>query len=119
MLATPPSWLLALDRWLCVPAFQRVCSGSQVNMPKKPPRDKRGKAPMRTRAGLKSKGAHPVHSVKDLLARPAFALTRVSDQSGRQQFWDGWLRQRLGIELHAKISGISEQEGKLTVFAES
>jgi hypothetical protein len=26
MLATPLSWLLALDRWLCVPAFRRVCS---------------------------------------------------------------------------------------------
>jgi hypothetical protein len=28
MLATPLSWLLALDRWLCVPAFRRVCSSS-------------------------------------------------------------------------------------------
>src|SRR5215472_9882796 len=25
LLATPLSWLLALDRWLCVPAFRRVC----------------------------------------------------------------------------------------------
>jgi hypothetical protein len=74
---------------------------------------------MRTRAGLKSKGAHPVHSVKDLLKRPAFALTRVFDQAGRQQFWDGWLMARLGAELHGKISGITEQEGKLTIFAES
>jgi hypothetical protein len=74
---------------------------------------------MRTRAGLKSKSAHPVHSVKDLLGRSGFALTRVSDQAGRQQFWDGWLRERLGAELHGKISGISEQEGKLTIFAES
>jgi hypothetical protein len=26
LLVTPLSWLLALDRWLCVPAFRRVCS---------------------------------------------------------------------------------------------
>jgi hypothetical protein len=26
LLATPLSWLLALDRWLCVAAFRRVCS---------------------------------------------------------------------------------------------
>jgi Dna[CI] antecedent, DciA len=88
-------------------------------MPKKPPRDKRGKPPMRSRAGLKSKTAHPVHSVKDLLGRAGFTLARVSDQASRQQFWDQWLKSRLGVELHARISGISEQEGKLTVFAES
>jgi len=30
LLATPLSWLLALDRWLCVPAFRRVCLRSLV-----------------------------------------------------------------------------------------
>ena len=74
---------------------------------------------MRTRAGVKSKATHPVHSVKDLLARPAFTLNRVSQQAGRQQFWDGWLRSRLGPELHGRVSGISEQQGKLVIFAES
>jgi hypothetical protein len=74
---------------------------------------------MRTRARLKSKTAYPVHSVKDLLGRSGFALTRVSDQAGRQQFWDGWLMAHLCGELHGRISGISEQEGKLTIFAES
>ncbi len=88
-------------------------------MPKKPPRDKRGKPPMRTRAGLKSKAGHPVHSVKDLLKSPGFTLTRVSDQASRQQFWDHWLQHQLGGELYGRISGISEQEGKLTIFAES
>ena len=87
MLATPPSWLLALDRWLCVPAFQRVCSGSQGNMPKKIPRDKRGKAPVRTRAGVKSKPTHPVHSVKDLLQlhlrpHPGLASRPAASSSG-------------------------------------
>ncbi len=74
---------------------------------------------MRTRAGLKSKAAHPVHSVKELLGRPASTLARVSEQAGRQQFWDAWLKSRLGPELHGRISGISEQEGQLVIFAES
>jgi hypothetical protein len=74
---------------------------------------------MRTRAGLKSKTGHPVHSVKDLLGSSAFSLTRVSAQASRQQFWDRWLLDHLGAQLHGRISGISEQEGKLTVFAES
>ncbi len=74
---------------------------------------------MRSRAGLKSNAGHPVHSVKDLLKGPAFTLNRVSEQAGRQQFWDRWLLAQLGAELHGRISGISEQEGKLTVFAES
>ncbi len=74
---------------------------------------------MRTRAGVKSKTGHPVHSVKDLLKSPAFALNRVADQVSRQQFWDRWLQDQLGAALHGRISGISEQEGKLTIFAES
>ena len=74
---------------------------------------------MRTRAGLKSKPNHPLRSVKELLGRPAFALTRVSQQAGRQRFWSQWLEEHLGAQLHGKISGISEQEGTLTIFAES
>ena len=74
---------------------------------------------MRTRAGVKSKAGHPVHSVKDLLGRSAFTLTRVSAQAGRQQFWDHWLKARLAAELHGRISGISEQDRKLVIFAES
>ncbi len=74
---------------------------------------------MRTRAGLKSNPAPRVHSVKDLLRSSGFALNRVSDQAQRQQFWDQWLRDHLEYALHRRISGISEQDGKLTVFAES
>jgi hypothetical protein len=74
---------------------------------------------MWTRAGVKSKPGHPVHSVKELLGRPAFTLTRVSAQAGRQQFWSLWLKDHLDAQLHGKISGISEQEGKLVIFAES
>ena len=74
---------------------------------------------MRTRAGLKSRTGHPVHSVKDLLKSPAFTLNRVSEQASRQQFWERWLQDQLGAELHGRISGIAEQEGKLTIFAES
>jgi hypothetical protein len=57
--------------------------------------------------------------VADLLQRRGFTLERVSDQSGRQRFWDSWLRERLDPELHGRISGIAEQEGRLTIFAES
>ena len=68
---------------------------------------------------LSQRAAHPVHSVKDLLQRPAFALTRVSQQASRQQFWDQWLQEHLGAQLHARISGITEQQGQLVIFAES
>ena len=59
------------------------------------------------------------YAVRTLLKSPGFTLTRVSDQASRQQFWDRWLLDRLGAALHGRISGISEQEGKLTIFAES
>jgi hypothetical protein len=74
---------------------------------------------MRSRAGLKSKTGQAVHSVKDLLKSRTFTLSRVSAQASRQQFWDHWLQDQLGAQLHGRISGISEQEGKLTIFAES
>jgi hypothetical protein len=74
---------------------------------------------MRTRAGLKSKSAHPVHSAKDLLKHRGHILDRVSQQAGRQRFWEAWLRQHLEAGLYEKISGIAEQDGRLTVFAES
>ncbi len=74
---------------------------------------------MRTRAGLKSKSAHPVHSARDLLRQRGHILEQVSQQARRQQFWEAWLRAHLEAGLYAKISGIAEQDGRLTVFAES
>ena len=85
-------------------------------MPKKMSRNKRGKAPMRSRTGLVSA---PVHSVKDLLARRALGLSRVTKQVARQNFWSCWLGSRLPPEICPHLSGISERDGTLTVFAES
>ena len=85
-------------------------------MPKKMSRNKRGKAPMRSRTGLVST---PVHSVKELLARRAPGLSRVTTQVARQNFWSCWLGTRLPPEICPHLSGISEREGTLTIFAES
>jgi hypothetical protein len=85
-------------------------------MPKKMSRNKRGKAPMRSRTGLVSA---PVHSVKDLLARRTSRLSRVTTQAARQNFWSCWLGARLPPEICPHLSGISERDGTLTVFAES
>ena len=61
----------------------------------------------------------PTHSVKDLLARVVPGLTRVTEQVNRQNYWLEWLSQHLPAEIHARISGVSEQRGILVVFAES
>jgi hypothetical protein len=59
------------------------------------------------------------HSVKDLLARVVPTLTRVTEAVSRENYWSTWLSQRLPAEIHARISGVSEQRGILVVFAES
>jgi hypothetical protein len=63
--------------------------------------------------------APPTHSVKDLLARVVPGLTRVTEQVSRQNYWLEWLSQHLPAEIHARVSGVSEQRGILVVFAES
>src|SRR5262245_11862040 len=88
-------------------------------MPKKRGRDKRGKPPMRTHAEPKSRSAPVLHSVKELLARTSPALTRLTDETRRVSFWRAWLSQHLTAELGEKISGITERDGTLVVFAES
>ena len=85
-------------------------------MPKKMHLDKRGKHPMRSRTGPISSR---VHSVKDLLARRAPSLMRVTAQSARQDFWSCWLSDHLPAELRARVSGITERTGNLVIFAES
>jgi hypothetical protein len=85
-------------------------------MPKKNRRDKRGSSPMRTGAVVSSRRPD---SVKDLLARRAPALTRVTDQAARANFWNEWLSQRLPAEVRPRISGVVEREGVLVIFAES
>ncbi len=59
------------------------------------------------------------HSVKDLLARSAPVLSQAADQRSRQAFWRPWLQARLPPELPPKISGITERNGTLVVFADS
>jgi hypothetical protein len=59
------------------------------------------------------------HSVKELLGRAAPALTRVTDQAARANFWQRWLSTRLPAEIRARLSGVIERDGTLVVFAES
>jgi hypothetical protein len=59
------------------------------------------------------------HSVKELLARVVPTLTRVTEAVNRENYWSTWLSQHLPEEIHARISGVSEQRGTLTVFAAS
>ena len=59
------------------------------------------------------------HSVKDLLGRAVPVLSQAADQSARQAFWRPWLEARLPPELPPKITGITERDGTLVVFADS
>jgi hypothetical protein len=81
--------------------------------------------PLRTRAHSASQPRHsgsssqPAHSVKDLLARAVPVLSQAADQSARQAFWRPWLASRLPSPLPDKITGITERDGSLVVFAAS
>ena len=85
-------------------------------MPKKRIRDKRGKPPMSSRTSLVSR---KVDSVKELLARRLPGLSRVTNQAARQNFWEKWLSERLPSELRPRISGITERDATLVIFAET
>lgn len=85
-------------------------------MPKKMTRNKRGNTPMRSRTGPNSRQAH---SVKDLLTRRAPGLMQFTAQSTRHNFWRCWLSERLPPEIRPRLSGVSEQAGKLVIFAET
>jgi Dna[CI] antecedent, DciA len=84
-----------------------------------------GSRPLRTRAHSASQPRHsgslsqPAHSVKDLLARAVPVLSQAADQSARQAFWRPWLESRLPPELPRRITGITERNGHLVVFADS
>ena len=71
---------------------------------------------MRSRTGLTSA---PVHSVKELLARRAPALTRVTAQASRQNFWNQWLSTHLPPEMRPRVTGVTERESTLVIFAET
>jgi hypothetical protein len=71
---------------------------------------------MRSRTGLTSVSAH---SVKELLARRVPTLTRVTAQASRQNFWNCWLSTHLPPEIRTRISGVTERDGRLVIFAET
>ena len=85
-------------------------------MPKNKSRDKRGRPLVRSAAGLRPARAY---SVKELLARTAPGLTRVTDQAARQSFWAGWLCRHLPTDLGARVSSVVERDGTLVIFAAS
>lgn len=80
---------------------------------------------LRTRAHSAGQPRHSgsssqaAHSVKDLLARAVPVLSQAADQSARQAFWRPWLQSRLPAELPPRITGITERDGNLVVFADS
>ena len=59
------------------------------------------------------------HSVKDLLGRAVPVLSQAADQTARQAFWRPWLEARLPPGLPPRITGITERDGSLVVFADS
>ena len=79
----------------------------------------------RTRAQSGSRPRHsgpksqPTHSVKDLLARAVPVLSRAAGQTVRQAFWRPWLESHLPPGLPPRITGITERDGTLVVFADS
>ena len=46
-------------------------------------------------------------------------MKQITEQATRQDYWNGWLAQHLPEEISTKVTGVSEREGTLTVFAES
>jgi len=90
---------------------------SNFNMPNRLTRNKR--TSRRARATDHSNSLPRPDSVKDLLASRMPALTRVSDQSARQQFWGRILAAELGAPLAAHICAVVEREHTLVVFAQS
>jgi len=72
-----------------------------------------------SRPGYPGSKPQPAHSVKDLLARAVPALSQAADQCAAQAFWRPWLQSRLPPELPPRITGITERDGNLVVFADS
>jgi hypothetical protein len=66
-------------------------------------------------------GSQPqrAYSVKDLLGRAVPILSQAADQTARQAFWRPWLEAHLPPDLPARITGVTERDGSLVVFADS
>ena len=85
-------------------------------MPKKIRRYKRGSSAVSS--GAVGNSRRP-DSVKDLLARRAPNLMRVTTLTRRANFWHDWLSKRLPPETGVRVSGVVEREDTLVIFAES
>jgi hypothetical protein len=46
-------------------------------------------------------------------------LTHITQQAARQNFWSEWLSTHLPAEISPRISGVTEREGTLVIFAEN
>jgi hypothetical protein len=86
-----------------------------LNMPNGKALDKRNTS----RIGLSARLQRPTkpQSATQLLQRAT--LARVMHQAARQAFWRDWLAQRLPTELASRVSGVTERDACLVVFAES
>ena len=85
-------------------------------MPKKMSRNKRKNSALRAGVILRTT---PGHSVKELLAQKMPLLKRVTARAARERFWQDWLCGHIPEPLRARICGIVESDGVLTIFAES
>jgi hypothetical protein len=103
---------------------------SNQNMPNKSRPHKHGvpktaSRSLRTRAHSASQPRHSgskpqaAYSVKDLLARAVPVLSKAAAQTARQAFWRPWLEARLPPGLPPRITGITQRDGNLVVFADS
>src|SRR6185437_11091862 len=96
---------------------------SNQNMPNKSRPHKHGvpktaSRSLRTRAHSASQ-PRAAYSVKDLLARAVPVLSKAAAQTARQAFWRPWLEARLPPGLPPRITGITQRDGNLVVFADS
>ena len=62
-------------------------------------------------------GGARIYSVKELLSRSRPALTRVTDQAARADFWSSWLCRHLPTDLAGRVSGVLERDDTLVIFA--
>jgi hypothetical protein len=53
------------------------------------------------------------------LRRAVPVLSQAADQTARQAFWRPWLATHLPPDLPPRITGITERDGSLVVFADS
>ena len=82
-------------------------------------RSSRTRAHLGSRPRFSGPKSQPTHSVKDLLARAVPVLSQAAGQTARQAFWRPWLQTHLPPELPSRITGITERDGTLVVFADS